>query len=1565
MIARIQSEEVGAFVGCRFTLILVVTMSIKLHSLSTILAKLPKALAARIPKRYSKISHRHLPTPSLRRLANIGLAATLIASASIPVINFIQPSVAEAGWYSEDWHYRQRINLDHTALESNVYTTITLDTSDTSKFKASCADLRFTDQYGQIIPHYVSSGCGTSSTSIQLLLSSFPSGEQEIYVYYGNPQATSTGYTSAFSNAATGVTTTYDSEEKSEGPIAQWKFDEGYGASTNDSSTNNLDGTISGAAWRTESECVSGRCLYFDGVDDYITMGDVLEPSNITVAAWVRPNQVALNQRIVSKWGDTNAEHQYILTTDDAQANEFSFAIGTGASNHDICDSNSTSGTYSANQWYFVVGTYDGTTCKIYVNGKDVTEVFLDTASGAMKSATIPLRIGIEGDDGTSNPFNGSIDQVRFYDYVRTQSQIQKGYVYDQRSMAGQNGNLSEGLIGHWKMDEGGWGGVSGEVKDSSGSGKNSTAAGGATTGVGKFGNGGVFDGVDDKVVTGSTIPCSLNQSVTAWVKGNAISGNDTIFEIQACGGRFLVYYNGSSDFVFYPHNNGSMTSTGSYATGTWHHVTFTTEQINATEITAKIYVNGALNLSQNFTFETPSSSNETISIGSVSGVGGNYFSGSIDDLRVYSRNLTPQEAQQLYSFAPAPFAQYEFEENSGNTYYNSAGNGLYNLGHVGNASARTQGKFGRAVEITPGGYLSAGSKVPPLNISISAWVNTSVVDDQNIAGFGSLGRYILGLSSDNKLYFRVYDDSTYHDRKSSVVYDSDDLNMWHHAAATYDGVMVKFYWDGAYVSESALSAVPAQSSTSLCVGYCANGYFEGGIDRILYYDYPRTPSQIVEDMNGGKLSVSTPLAHYKFDEGNGATANNSGYGGSALNGTLNGNAWIDGVKGKALNFDNSDYVSLAQGSSLPIYDSVTTGYSISMWVKGMPQTSSYIYGEAATAGGDQKLLFAPHDTTGKLMVYLRDDAGGFQILNETSNSANVFDGTWHHILWTDLNGKAKLYIDGKLDSHNFDYSAGTTHTFDTSVIGGVTASLNRFDGQMDEVKLYQYSLSAQDVMVDYNLSSGAVMGATSTVPTTTPSGTPTTTPSNSAGSEYCVPGDTTSCAGPVGEWRFEEGGGTTVKDTSGNGHNGTWRNSLASYGIGKVGHGGVFDATNYAVSMGAKAELNNISAFTISAWVKMNATAGSANYRIAGTLYSGGSQGYVIMRDGPANKLVFVWGTGSGTSGLSSTNTITADKWYYIVGTFDGSTMKLYVDGQLQSTSSSPTFSTTSSQNFCIGGVDGVCSIARWNGGIDQVRYFNYARSAAQVAWDYNKGKPVAHFKLNECHGSTINDSINKLGGTITIGGTGTQSALGTCNSSGAWFNGKVGKREASLSFDGTDDYVSVPDHASLDYGDNDFSISAWVNSSDTSTQMGIVGKGTNNHTQPGWNLVKRHGSPYNGLEFRLSTAAVGNMGITPSQNITSQIWDGQWHHVAVSLDRDGQGVIYLDGKSIASTTISAESSSVNNSQSVTFGTLNQDGNGNVNYYSGKIDDVQIFNYALTDAQVKTLHNGGAVRWE
>src|SRR5690606_11958696 len=110
----------------------------------------------------------------------------------------------------------------------------------------------------------------------------------------------------------------------------------------NSSTSTNHPGTINGATWQQEDMCPSGKCLYFDGVDDYVDMGDVKEISQsgtYTISAWLRPTQAIdgywIGQGGVSGgWAiSRNASGSITFLSKQADNNNAIIAYNTSSSN--------------------------------------------------------------------------------------------------------------------------------------------------------------------------------------------------------------------------------------------------------------------------------------------------------------------------------------------------------------------------------------------------------------------------------------------------------------------------------------------------------------------------------------------------------------------------------------------------------------------------------------------------------------------------------------------------------------------------------------------------------------------------------------------------------------------------------------------------------------------------------------------------------------------------------------------------------------------------------------------------------------------------------------------------------------------------------------------------------------------------------------------------------------------------------------------------------------------------------------------------------------------------------
>ena len=176
---------------------------------------------------------------------------------------------------------------------------------------------------------------------------------------------------------------------------------------TNDYSDNGNNGIENGGV--NCSANVAGKfgaACKFDGSDDYVSLSDTSSlniTGNISVMAWVNPAIAdQTNVGILSKQVQNEDAHPYILWLWEYPV--FDIRIGTTRNFVD-----STGGSLSQNQWYQVVGTYNGSQMEIYVNGNKTGSV---AATGVINSTGASyIKIGQRNQWGGN--FNGTIDDLR------------------------------------------------------------------------------------------------------------------------------------------------------------------------------------------------------------------------------------------------------------------------------------------------------------------------------------------------------------------------------------------------------------------------------------------------------------------------------------------------------------------------------------------------------------------------------------------------------------------------------------------------------------------------------------------------------------------------------------------------------------------------------------------------------------------------------------------------------------------------------------------------------------------------------------------------------------------------------------------------------------------------------------------------------------------------------------------------------------------------------------------------------------------------------------------------
>jgi len=202
--------------------------------------------------------------------------------------------------------------------------------------------------------------------------------------------------------------------------------------------------------------------------------------------------------------------------------------------------------------------------------------------------------------------------------------------------------------------------------------------------------------------------------------------------------------------------------------------------------------------------------------------------------------------------------------------------------------------------------------------------------------------------------------------------------------------------------------------------------------------------------------------------------------------------------------------------------------------------------------------------------------------------------------------------------------------------------------------------------------------------------------------------------------------------------------------------------------------------------------------------------------------------------------------------------------------------------------------------------------------------GGPVAHWRFDD--GS----------GTAAADGSGNGNA-GKLVNGPAWTSGRVG---GALNFDGTDDYVQVPDAPELDFGGGEeFTITFWIRGSDTGdVQMVLTKRG-----DAGYQVWFQ---PNRGFFLRIDEGP--NNVETVARN---HPLDGRWHHVAVGRDAN-RHFLFIDG-ALDSFTGDSTLADLTNSNPLDLG---NESDFPTPAFQGALDDVRVYDRALDAGEISSI---------
>jgi hypothetical protein len=215
------------------------------------------------------------------------------------------------------------------------------------------------------------------------------------------------------------VATYLDTVAATSGLLSYWRLGESSGTTAADSKGTNT-GTYAGGVTLGITGAIAGdtnKSASFDGVDDVVSVPDAasLKPATISVEAWVKPNAgvptyaSVLTKTTVNTWSDGYGMLAWNGGI-DFWVNDDANDVVTAA--------------VSTTSWSHVVGTYDGATIRIYLNG-----VLADSFAyaGPFVHSTSPLLIGNAAGTGNYH-WPGGLDEVAVYNRALTATEVAQHY---------------------------------------------------------------------------------------------------------------------------------------------------------------------------------------------------------------------------------------------------------------------------------------------------------------------------------------------------------------------------------------------------------------------------------------------------------------------------------------------------------------------------------------------------------------------------------------------------------------------------------------------------------------------------------------------------------------------------------------------------------------------------------------------------------------------------------------------------------------------------------------------------------------------------------------------------------------------------------------------------------------------------------------------------------------------------------------------------------------------------------------------------------------------------------
>lgn len=424
---------------------------------------------------------------------------------------------------------------------------------------------------------------------------------------------------------------------------------------------------------------------------------------------------------------------------------------------------------------------------------------------------------------------------------------------------------------------------------------------------------------------------------------------------------------------------------------------------------------------------------------------------------------------------------------------------------------------------------------------------------------------------------------------------------------------------------------------------------------------------------------------------------------------------------------------------------------------------------------------------------------------------------------------------------------------------------------------------------------------------------------------------------GLVGYWKFNN----DATDSSGSGYNLTAINT-PTYAVDDYWKSGEYSAglasastQKYEIADASCPNLSVTTAFTIHMLVKNTAVGAQYDYVIKDE--GAGKRAYWFAKTAANVLFARLSSDGTAYTDFTGVTALSAGKWHFVSLTYDGDTVRIYLDGNLDLSTAYTSGVYNNAEKFSVG--TNAASANYMNGRIKDLAVWNVALTPLQIkslalGYDISKyayrpnnvsTQPTAWWKLNEVSGNRA-DSIGAL----------TLTDSNTVLASGGYTEGVSAYIEATNS-----ESLYSADNTAFDFSGGIFSISAWVKKPAITTE-GLWSNSTD-------------GSNYAAIEL-LTGGAIrfvvvsGGSAVVDVNSTASFTAVNTWYHITVTESGD-TWKIYLDGIDVTSTGGTDTQRCANYTGNFTIGTRT------TAYLRGNVQDFAIWKgYALSAAEIKSL---------